>query len=394
MNMKITEFIKDIYYVGVNDRNTTLFENLWSLPFGVSYNSYLIVDEKVALIDPVEEGFGERLIDNIEEIIGDRDIDYLVINHMEPDHSSAIKRLKIKYPKIEVIGNSKTLSMLEGYYGVTNDTIEIKEGDNISLGNKSLSFYMTPMVHWPETMVAYCPEAKALFSSDAFGTFGTLSGGVVDYQLHLDNNTWDEMRRYYACIIGKYGASVQRALQKIKKLDIEFICPAHGPVWKSEVSRVVDIYDQMSQYKGEKGVVVAYGSMYGNTEQLAEKIVRELAGYDVGPIVVHNLSRADLSMVLRDIFKYDSLIIGSPTYNGGIFPPLATLLKSIESRAIPYRKFACFSSYTWAGAIVKGVKAFVDTMKWEAKAEPIEMKQGYKASYNEVVRKFVKEFIE
>lgn len=390
--MKITEFIKNIHYVGVNDRNTTLFENLWSLPLGVSYNSYLIVDDKIALIDPVEEGFGERLIDNIEEIIGDRAIDYLVINHMEPDHSSAIKRLKAKYPQIEVIGNAKTLSMLEGYYGITSNTIEVKEGESISLGAKSLSFYLIPMVHWPETMVAYCPEDKVLFSSDAFGSFGALNGGIMDYQLQLDT-FWDEMRRYYACIVGKYGGPVQKALQKLKGIEIKTICPAHGPVWQKEIGRVIDIYDQLSQYRGEKGVVVAYGSMYGNTEQLAEKIVRELAGCDVGPIVVHNLSRADLSIVIRDIFKYDSLIVGSPTYNGGVFPPLATLLRAIEARSIPHRNFACFSSYTWAGAVGKGIKAFVETMKWEVKATPIEMKQGYNSSYNEVVNKFVSEFI-
>lgn len=391
--MKITEFIKNIHYVGVNDRTTALFENLWSLPYGISYNSYLIVDDKIALVDPVEEGFGERLIDNIEEIIGDREIDYLVINHMEPDHSSAIKRLRIKYPKIEVIGNSKTLSMLEGYYGITSNTIEIKEGESISLGTKSLSFYFTPMVHWPETMVTYCPEERVIFSSDAFGAFGALNGGVVDHQLQLDH-IWDEMRRYYACIVGKYGAPVQRALQKLQGLEIATICPAHGPIWQKEIDRVMGIYDQFSRYRGEKGVVVAYCSMYGNTELLAEKIIRELAAHDVGPIAVHNLSTADISMVIRDVFKYDSLIVGSPTYNGALFPPLATLLKAIESRGIPHRNFACFSSYTWAGAVVKSIKAFAETMKWDIKATPIEMKQGYNSSYNEVVGKFVSKFIE
>lgn len=331
--MAFTEILPGIHYVGVNDRTTTRFESLWSLPYGVSYNSYLVIDEKVALIDTVEVSFGEQFIDNIRAILKDRPIDYLVVDHMEPDHSSSIKTLRLLYPEMQIVGNAKTLQMLDGYYGIHTLTREVKEGESISLGQKNLSFYMAPMVHWPEVMVTYCPEHKVLFSADAFGTFGALNGGILDSQLSLDH-FWDEMRRYYACIVGKYGAPVQKALQKLSGLPIETICSTHGPVWQQEIGRVIGIYDQLSRYEGEPGVVIAYGSMYGNTAQMAEKIARELAVQGVKNIIVYNLSYADISNVIRDIFKYDTLIVGSPTYNGELFPEVGSLLQKISERCI------------------------------------------------------------
>ena len=274
--MNITEILPGIHYVGVNDRTTTRFEGLWSLPQGVSYNAYLVADEKVALIDTVEEGFGSRLTENIREAIGDRKIDYLVINHMEPDHSSSVRALRMLYPDIQIVGNAKTLQMLQGFYGIDTGTLEVKEGDSISLGSKTLSFYMAPMVHWPETMVTWCAEAGTLFSGDAFGTFGAIDGGITDSQID-PSRYWDEMRRYYACIVGKYGGPVQKALAKVRGLNPTTICSTHGPVWQREIPQVMDVYDRLSRYEGEPGVVVAYASMYGNTEQMAERIARELA---------------------------------------------------------------------------------------------------------------------
>lgn len=374
--MNITEILPGIHYVGVNDRTTTRFEGLWSLPQGVSYNAYLVADEKVALIDTVEEGFGSRLTENIREAIGDRKIDYLVINHMEPDHSSSVRALRMLYPDIRIVGNAKTLQMLQGFYGIDTGTLEVKEGDTISLGAKTLSFYMAPMVHWPETMVTWCAEAGTLFSGDAFGTFGAIDGGITDSQVD-PSRYWDEMRRYYACIVGKYGAPVQKALQKLSGLPIETICSTHGPVWQQEIGRVIGIYDQLSRYEGEPGVVIAYGSMYGNTAQMAEKIARELAVQGVKNIIVYNLSYADISNVIRDIFKYDTLIVGSPTYNGELFPEVGSLLQKISERCIPCRKFAYFGSYTWAGAAVRLLGEFAQKMKWEAICQPTEMKQGY-----------------
>ncbi len=236
--MNITEILPGIHYVGVNDRTTTRFEGLWSLPQGVSYNAYLVADEKVALIDTVEEGFGSRLTENIREAIGDRKIDYLVINHMEPDHSSSVRALRMLYPDIQIVGNAKTLQMLQGFYGIDTGTLEVKEGDSISLGSKTLSFYMAPMVHWPETMVTWCAEAGTLFSGDAFGTFGAIDGGITDSQID-PSRYWDEMRRYYACIVGKYGGPVQKALAKVRGLNPTTICSTHGPVWQREIPQVM-----------------------------------------------------------------------------------------------------------------------------------------------------------
>ena len=221
--MAITEILPGIHYVGVNDRTTTRFEGLWSLPCGVSYNSYLVVGEKIALIDTVEESFGSRLFENIREAIGDRRIDYLVVNHMEPDHSSSIAALRLRYPELQIVGNAKTIQMIGGYYGICSGMLEVKEGDRLDLGGgKSLTFHLIPMVHWPETMVSWLAEEGVLFSGDAFGTFGALDGGITDSQVDTERY-WDEMRRYYACIVGKYGAPVQKALQKLGGLEIRTI---------------------------------------------------------------------------------------------------------------------------------------------------------------------------
>lgn len=374
--MAFTEILPGIRYVGVNDRTTTRFEGLWTLPQGVSYNSYLIVDEKVALIDTVEASYSEQLIDRIRDEIGDRKIDYLVVNHMEPDHSSSMQALRRLYPEMQIVGNAKTLQMIEGYYGITENTLTVAEGETLSLGEKSLTFYMAPMVHWPETMVAYCAECKTLFSADAFGTFGALDGGILDSQVECDRY-WDDMIRYYACIVGKYGAPVQKALKKLAGVEITTICSTHGPVWQRETGRVIGIYDRLSRYEAEEGVVIAYGSMYGNTARMAEQIARELVARGEKRVRVYDLSYADPSVVLRDIFKYDTLIVGSPTYNGDLFPEVEQLLQKLSARGIPSRRFACFGSYTWAPAAVRHFKSFAEGMKWEVIGTPAEMKQGY-----------------
>ena len=375
--MNITEIVPGIRYVGVNDRTTTRFEALWPLPAGVSYNAYLVVgSEHIALIDTVEERFGGRLFENIRREIGDRPIDYLVINHMEPDHSSSIEALRLRYPDIRLVSNAKALQMVEGFYGVGGEKLEVKEGDTLDLGGLTLAFALAPMVHWPETMVTWCPERQTLFSGDAFGTFGALDGGITDAQLDPDRY-WDEMRRYYASIVGKYGAPVQKALAKVRTLAPTTICSTHGPVWQQRVAQVLDIYDRLSRYEGEKGVVIAYGSMYGNTEQMAERIARHIAAEGAGPIVVHNLTYTDPSFVLRDIFRYDTLILGGPTYNGALFPPVAQLAEMLAARCIPQRKFAFFGSFCWADAACRCLDDFTQRMKWTPLGDPVSMKQGF-----------------
>ena len=249
---------------------------------------------------------------------------------MEPDHSASIRSIKQHYPDINIVGNNKTIGMIEGFYGLCDGFKEIKEGDTLSLGNnKTMRFYMTPMVHWPETMMSYLIEEKTLFTGDAFGCFGTLDGGIIDSEMNTDRY-WDEMYRYYSNIVGKYGASVQAALKKLKDVDIQMICSTHGPVWTREIQKVVSIYDKLSRYEGENGVVIAYGSMYGNTEQMAEQIARRLASNGVRNIIMHNMTKSDVSYVLRDIFKYKGLIIGSPTYSNELFPNVESLISKIE----------------------------------------------------------------
>ena len=374
-----TEIAKDIFYVGVNDRIKHKFENMLPLPYGVSYNSYLITDEKTALVDTVDVCYGEVFIDKIKSQLGDKSVDYLIINHMEPDHSGSISLIRKYYPNMTIVGNKKTLEMLEGYYGIDDNTLEISDGEVLSLGKHKLQFHFTPMVHWPETMMTYDETENVLFSGDAFGCFGTLDGGVMDTEMNVDKY-WDEMIRYYANIVGKYGAPVQKALQKLTPLDIKIICSTHGPVWKEYVSKAVDIYDRMSRYEGKEGAVVVYGSMYGNTERMAEAVAQGLTMGGIKNVILHNVSKSDASVILRDIFKYKGLVIGSPTYSNELYPEIDSLLKKMEIRGIKKRDFAYFGSFTWAGIANKKLAEFGEKMKWRTINFTVEEKMGLKDS--------------
>lgn len=371
-----------IHYVGVNDRKTHLFEGMWPIPYGVSYNSYLIDDEKVALVDTVEIGYFDIFLQNIKSILGDRPIDYLIVNHMEPDHSSSIALIKQYYPHVTLVGNVKTFGMIDGYYGVETQRLVVKEGDTLDLGHHKLSFYMAPMVHWPEVMVTYDATEQVLFSADAFGTYGTVDGGPVDTQINLDKY-WDEMVRYYANIVGKYGTPVQKALQKLGALPIQMICSTHGPVWTENIGKVVGIYDKLSRYEADKGVVIVYGSMYGHTEQMAEVIAKQLTANGVKNVVMHNVSKSHPSYILADIFKYNGLIIGSPTYNTQLYPEVEAILSKILMRDIKGRCLGWFGSFSWAGKAVGLLGEFAEKSHFTLVGEPVEMKQGMLASVEE-----------
>ena len=370
-----------IHYVGVNDDTKTLFEGLWPLPYGVSYNSYVVADEKVALIDTVEHDFQGEYLDNIHEAIGDREIDYLVVNHMEPDHSSLTAYMLEKYPQMKIVANAKTVPMLKGYYDVTDERILVmKDGESLSLGGCDLSFHMVPMVHWPETMVTWMPEEGTLFSGDAFGTFGAVNADVVDSEGTFESFR-DEMMRYYSNIVGKYGTPVQTALKKLSGLDIKRICSTHGPVWEMSIGQVVGLYDKMSRYEVERGVCIAYGSMYGNTAAAAEALAEELRKLGV-PCAVHDLAgnvNPDLGVsgALRDVFKYDTIVAASPTYNNGIFPPVETFMKALQSRLIKGRRFYALGSYTWAGSSVNLLNQMAETMNFQVLAPGTSFAQAY-----------------
>ena len=366
---------KDIYYVGVNDRQKALFENLWPLPGGVSYNSYLIVDDKTVLVDTVDICYSDLFFKRVAKLLDGRKLDYLVVDHMEPDHAGSIRLLRQLYPDVKIIGNKQTFGMLAGYHGITDGLHEVKEGDKLELGHHTLSFYMAPMVHWPEVMMTYEETEKVLFSADAFGTFGTLDGGVLDTDMDTERY-WSEMVRYYSNIVGKYGSPVQRALKKLSALEIRTICSTHGPVWTEQSSRVISLYDRLSRYEGLDGVTLVYGSMYGHTEQMAENIATALSDGGVRHIAMHNVSKSHGSYILRDVFNYRGLIVGCPTYSGQLYPEVEMVLSEIKHREVKDRLFGYFGSFTWAGAAVKHLAAYAEAMKWEVVGTPVEQKQG------------------
>ena len=371
---KITE---NIYYVGVNDRNKSLFEGLWPLPNGVSYNSYLIDDEKVCLIDTVEVDFFTQYMEHIQEVIGDRKVDYLVINHMEPDHSGSIALVKKFYPDIQIVGNKKTFQMMEGFYGINEVTIEVKNRDSIELGKQTLNFVLTPMVHWPETMVTLC--GTTLFSGDAFGCFGALNGGVIDEQINCDT-FWLEMVRYYSNIVGKYGTPVQNALKKLADVKLDYICATHGPVWHQYISKVVAEYDRMSKYETEPGLVICYGTMYGNTERAAEVIARAASEAGVKNIVMYNVSKTHHSYIIRDVFRYKGLIVGAPTYNTALYHEMDVLLSELAGKDIKNHLLGWFGSYGWASKAVAEIQKWNDEkLHYETVGEPVEIKQSLTA---------------
>lgn len=370
-----------IYSVGVNDDDKVLFEGLWPLPYGVSYNSYLVVDEKIALLDTVEQGFEDEFLANIREAIGDRPIDYLIVNHMEPDHSSLIAYMLEVYPQLTVVANAKTLPMLKGYYQIAESRVMIvSEGQTLSLGSCSLTFHMAPMVHWPEVMVTWLDAEGTLFSADAFGTFGMVEEDIVDKEDTFAAYE-DEMIRYYSNIVGKYGSPVQAALKKLSGLEIKRICSTHGPVWEKNVSSVVSLYDRLSRYEAERGVCIVYGSMYGNTAAAADALAQELEALEI-PYVIHDLAGNNtdglgVSGAIRDAFRYDTIAVGSPTYNAGIFPPVELFMKSLQARMMKGRRFFAFGSYTWAQASVRLMNELAASMNFNIIGEGLPFAQAF-----------------
>ena len=383
--MKLSEHVR---YVGVNDFRPFLFENQWTLPHGVSYNSYLVVDEKIALVDTAAAAFGEQFVANIKAEIGDRPIDYLIVNHMEPDHSALMSLIRKEYPGVQIVTNAKAVPMIEGYHGIADNVKVIKEGEVLSLGTVSLTFAMVPMVHWPETMVTYLAEEQTLFAGDAFGCFGAVEGKICD----RFEEYRDEMVRYYASIVGKYGQPVQAALKKLSGLALSRICSTHGPVWESQISQVVALYDRMSRYETDKGVCIVVGSMYGNTEKAAEAIHAEFEKMGV-KCLIHNAVTENPSFIYKDVFEYDTLIFGSPTYNNDIFPAVREVLYGVGARQVKNHGFAAFGSFTWAGASVKLMNEMASAAGLRLLSEGFSFRQGFGEKYSDNVVAFVDEVI-
>jgi flavorubredoxin len=378
MNVSI-KISDSIYYVGVNDRDTKLFEGLWPLERGVSYNSYLILDEKTALIDTVKEWKVTEFFDKIRHLLNGKPLDYLIINHMEPDHSGAIPELLQEFPNLKIVGNRTTFQFIENLYKVKDNFHEIKDGESLNLGKHNLKFYLTPMVHWPETMVTYDETDKILFSGDAFGGFGTLDGGIFDDEVKIDFFE-DEIRRYFSNIVGKFSPMVQRALNKLNEanIDIKIIASTHGPIWRKNPDRIYSLYDKWSKYETEEGVVIAYGSMYGNTEEMADYVARKLAEEGIKKIKIMNVSKTHISYIINEIWRYKGLILGSSTYNQGLFPYMESLVQWLSHTNIKNHVLGIFGTYGWSGGGVSTLVKYNEQMKWPLVAEPIEARLSAK----------------
>ena len=360
---KVTE---DLYWVGGNDRQIELFENIFPLAKGVSYNSYLLLDEQTVFFDTADYAIGKQFIENVMSVLNGRNLDYIVVNHMEPDHCSLIGELLLHYPDVKIIGNAKTFPMIEQFFSfdLTGKTLTVKEGDTFCSGKHTFRFIMSPMVHWPEAMMTYDEKDKVLFSADAFGTFNALNGNLFNDELDFNREWLDEARRYYTNIVGKYGPQVQNVLKKASSLDIQMICPLHGPVWRSNLNFIIEKYNLWSRYEPEeKGVMIAYASMYGNTENMAEILAVMLAEAGVKNIHMHNISKTHVSELISDSFKYSHIVLASPTYNNGIYPLMDNYLEDMKALSLQNRTIAVLGNGSWAPQATKLISAKIKEMK-------------------------------
>ncbi len=356
----------ELFYVGGNDRRIALFENVYPVPDGVTYNSYIIKDEKTALLDTVDSAIADRFLENVSSVLNGKKLDYIIVNHMEPDHAATLTRVIEKYPEATVVGNTKTLAFIKQFFDIDIDEhfFTVKEGDELSLGKHILTFVMAPLVHWPEVMVTYDKTDKVLFSADAFGTFGTLSGNLFSDEYEFGAKEKAEARRYYTNIVGKYGAQVSALLTKASKLDIDMICPLHGPVWRNNISEIVDLYKKWAAYEPEeKGVLIVYGSIYGNTENAAEIIAGKLADSGVKKIAVYDASKTDASYIVAEAFKYSHIIIACATYNNEPFTKVETLITELKEHNLSKRTVALVENGTWGPQANKKIAEVFSAMK-------------------------------
>ena len=354
MNINISDAIK---YIGVDDKDIDLFESQYIVPNGISYNSYVILDEKICVLDTVDKRKTDEWVANLENALDGKTPDYLIINHLEPDHASNIQLLADKYPDMKLVGNAKTFNMLPQFFDIdlTDRTVTVKEGDSLNLGEHTLSFYMAPMVHWPEVMVTYESKEKVLFSADGFGKFGALD---------TDEDWACEARRYYFNICGKYGVQVQALLKKAAKLDIEKICPLHGPVLTENLGYYINLYDIWSKYEPEvDGIFIAYCSIHGNTEKAALKLYDILKEKTDKKIAISDLSRSDMAENVEDAFKYSTLVVAAPSYDGGVFPVMNDFLHHLKIKGYKNRKVAMIENGSWAPCAIKSMQPYFDEMK-------------------------------
>ena len=365
--MHSTRKIKeDLIYVGGSDRRLSRFENLFPIPRGVSYNSYVLLDEKTVLFDTADESISRQYIENVVHALNGRPLDYMVVQHMEPDHCAMIDDMLRRYPEAKMVCSAKAVGMFAQFYGtdVAARALVVKEGDKLSTGEHTLHFVMAPMVHWPEVMVTYDEKDKILFSADAFGTFGALAGNIFNDEITFDTVWMNDARRYYTNIVGKYGVQVQALLKKAASLDIEMICPLHGPIWRKDLGLLLEKYQKWSTYEPEdKTVMIAYATMYGNTENAANVLAGMLADKGVKNIAMYDVSETDVSELVAESFRCSHLVLAAPTYNSGIQPKMEAYLSDIKALNLQNRTVAVIDNGTWAATAGKQMIGTLEGMK-------------------------------
>lgn len=355
-----------IVWIGASDRRLALFENIFPIPRGVSYNSYVLLDEKTVLLDTVDASVSGQFFENLEYVLGDRTLDYLIVNHMEPDHCAMIGDIVRRYPEVKIVGNAKTFGMMKQFFGTdfAERAVTVKEGDTLETGKHTLHFVMAPMVHWPEAMVTYDAEDKVLFSADGFGTFGALNGNIFADEVDFDRDWLDDARRYYTNIVGKYGASVQALLKKAAGLEIQVICPLHGPIWRENLGYILGKYQKWSTYEAEeKAIVIMYASMYGDTASAADALAGALAERGAKKIAVYDVSNTHVSELISEIFRASHLVFAAPTYNGGIYPVMENLLSDMKALSVQKKTVALMENGTWAASTAKQMREKLAEMK-------------------------------
>lgn len=359
---KVTE---DLYWVGANDHRLNLFENIHPISRGVSYNSYLLMDKKTVLFDTVDWSVCRQFLENIEAVLGGRNLDYLVVNHMEPDHAASLEEVLLRYPKVKVISTEKAFMLMHQFgFDVEERKEVVKEGDEKSFGKHVVTFVSAPMVHWPEAMVTYDKTNGVLFAADAFGSFGALDGKLFNDEVNFDRDWIDEARRYYTNIVGKYGPHVQALLKKAAGIDIKIICPLHGPVWRSNLGYFIDKYDKWSRYEPEeKGVMIVYASMYGNTESAATALASRLVERGITNVVMYDISNTHVSQLISETFKYSHIVLASVTYNLGIYPLMHNYLMDMKALNVQNRTVAIVENGSWACKSGDLMAEFLDGMK-------------------------------
>jgi flavorubredoxin len=361
----VRNITEDLYWVGGNDRRLSLFENIHPIQRGVSYNSYLLLDEKTVLFDTVDWSICRQFLENIKAVLGNRPLDYMIINHMEPDHAACIEEIILRYPNVKVVCTEKASMFMRQFgFDIDGKLIEVKEGDTMPFGKHNVVFVSAPMIHWPEAMVTYDTSNGVLFSADAFGTFGALDGKLFNDEVNFDRDWIDDARRYYTNIVGKYGPHVQALLKKASTLDIKTICPLHGPVWRNDFGYLLDKYDKWSRYvPEEKGVMIVYGTMYGNTEAAANDLATRLVKKGMKNVVMYDVSKTHVSYLISETFKYSHVVLASVTYNLKIYPPMLDYIMDMKALNLQKRTFAIIENGSWAPQSGKLIRELLDEMK-------------------------------